>query len=195
MNDTHLANDVGRDPAFDSGDPRSDFQEVFSWRVPNTAAYGGGACAANVPQQPGPNPGESPVTQVSSHLRIVSRRARISRKGVAAVRVRCLSKAICRGRLDLYRFIGTGERPAVRVTVGARRFRLAGGRTASVGVHIRRTQRRLARERGRLCVVGVGRARFASGGRGRAMRKLRLFPSKRRAGAARQSRASTFCAT
>lgn len=41
MNDTHLANDPGRDPDFDAGDPRSQFQEVFSWRVPNTGAYGG----------------------------------------------------------------------------------------------------------------------------------------------------------
>ena len=38
VNDTHLANDPGRDPDFDAGLPRSPFQEVFSWLVPNTAA-------------------------------------------------------------------------------------------------------------------------------------------------------------
>jgi hypothetical protein len=49
VNDTHLANDPGRDPDFDAGLPRSPFQEVFSWLVPNTSAYGGrsGACDAN----------------------------------------------------------------------------------------------------------------------------------------------------
>jgi hypothetical protein len=42
-NDTHLANDPGRDPDFDGGFPRSEFQQVFSWLVPNTARYGGRA--------------------------------------------------------------------------------------------------------------------------------------------------------
>jgi hypothetical protein len=30
VNDTHLANDPGRDPLFDLGKPRSQFQQVFS---------------------------------------------------------------------------------------------------------------------------------------------------------------------
>jgi len=42
FNDTHLANDPARDPDFDSGLPRSQFQEVFSWRVPT------GNCAPDV---------------------------------------------------------------------------------------------------------------------------------------------------
>ncbi|MBA3262504.1 MAG: exo-alpha-sialidase [Thermoleophilaceae bacterium] len=42
VNDTHLANDPARDPDFDGGHPRSRFQEVFSWLVPNTRRYGGG---------------------------------------------------------------------------------------------------------------------------------------------------------
>jgi hypothetical protein len=42
VNDTHLANDPGRDPQFDRiGHPRSQFQQVFSWLVPNTRAFGG----------------------------------------------------------------------------------------------------------------------------------------------------------
>ena len=43
VNDTHLANDPGRDPDFDEGLPRTEFQQVFSWLVPNTARYGGRA--------------------------------------------------------------------------------------------------------------------------------------------------------
>jgi hypothetical protein len=41
VNDTHLANDPGRDPWFDAGKPRSPFQQVFSWLVPNVRAFGG----------------------------------------------------------------------------------------------------------------------------------------------------------
>jgi hypothetical protein len=42
VNDTHLANDPARDPAFDAGKPRSVFQEIVAWRVPNRRAFGGG---------------------------------------------------------------------------------------------------------------------------------------------------------
>jgi hypothetical protein len=41
VNDTHLANDPSRDPDFDRGEPRSPYQEIVSWRVPNTDRYGG----------------------------------------------------------------------------------------------------------------------------------------------------------
>jgi hypothetical protein len=41
VNDTHLANDRARDPDFDQGEPRSPFQEIVTWRVPNTAGFGG----------------------------------------------------------------------------------------------------------------------------------------------------------
>jgi photosystem II stability/assembly factor-like uncharacterized protein len=44
VNDTHLANDRGRDPMFDRGLPRSPFQEVFSWTVPNTPLFGSRRC-------------------------------------------------------------------------------------------------------------------------------------------------------
>jgi hypothetical protein len=43
VNDTHLANDPGRDPDFDDGLPRSEFQEVFDWRIPNARPFGGKA--------------------------------------------------------------------------------------------------------------------------------------------------------
>jgi hypothetical protein len=41
VNDTHPANDPGRDPEFDRGLPRSPFQEIVTWRVPNTPEFGG----------------------------------------------------------------------------------------------------------------------------------------------------------
>ena len=41
VNDTHLANDPSRDPDFDHGLPRSPFQEIVTWRVPNSREFGG----------------------------------------------------------------------------------------------------------------------------------------------------------
>jgi hypothetical protein len=41
VNDTHLANDPSRDPDFDFGEPRSEFQQVFSYEVPNRPQFGG----------------------------------------------------------------------------------------------------------------------------------------------------------
>jgi hypothetical protein len=41
VNDTHLANDASRDPEFDAGEPRSPFQQIVTWRVPNTRSLGG----------------------------------------------------------------------------------------------------------------------------------------------------------
>jgi hypothetical protein len=52
--DTHLANDPARDPDFDHGLPRSEFQEAFAWRVPNTPAFGGSgvSCEDGEPEEP-----------------------------------------------------------------------------------------------------------------------------------------------
>jgi hypothetical protein len=41
VNDTHLANDPARDPAFDRHLPRSAFQEAIAYRVPNEERFGG----------------------------------------------------------------------------------------------------------------------------------------------------------
>ncbi len=43
VNDTHLANGARRDAGLDQGVRRSRFQEAISWRVPNTAKFGGQA--------------------------------------------------------------------------------------------------------------------------------------------------------
>jgi hypothetical protein len=52
--DTHLANDPARDPDFDHGLPRSEFQEAFAWRVPNTPEFGGSGlpCEDGQPEEP-----------------------------------------------------------------------------------------------------------------------------------------------
>jgi hypothetical protein len=57
--DAHLANDEfldpgpERDPDFDDGYPSSPYQEVFSWRVPNTETFGGsGVDCEAFPEEP-----------------------------------------------------------------------------------------------------------------------------------------------
>jgi hypothetical protein len=190
-NDTHLANAASRDPSFDADEPRSTFQEVFSWRVPNTPAFGGAACPSPpesptprtppTPTPPTPNPPDlgPPTTTVSSRFAILTTRVRISRKGVAPIRVKCRGKATCRGRLDLYRFVVRPGRPPTRITAGSRRFRIPAGKTAVVGVRIHHTQRSLARKLGRLRVVAVAKLAFLGGKRGSASRTVTLLPSRR----------------
>ena len=55
VNDTHLANAATRDPRFDRDMPRSRFQPVFAWRVPNTTALAGSRTRATCP---GTRPGQ-----------------------------------------------------------------------------------------------------------------------------------------
>jgi hypothetical protein len=98
---------------------------------------------------------------------------------VAAIRVECRGKSTCRGGLNLFRFIVRQGQPAQRITVGARRFRLKAGKTGTFGVRVHRTQRKLARKRGRLHVVAVANVVFASGARGRASRNVTLLPPRR----------------
>jgi hypothetical protein len=53
--DAHLSEDAARDSEFDEGMPRSDYQEAFAWRVPNTKQ----AASCSTPAVKGPDP---PVT-------------------------------------------------------------------------------------------------------------------------------------
>jgi hypothetical protein len=42
VNDSHLGNAAGRDPGLSGGEPRSPFQQIVAWRVPNRPGFGGG---------------------------------------------------------------------------------------------------------------------------------------------------------
>jgi hypothetical protein len=86
---------------------------------------------------------------------------------------------VCRGRLDLFRFVARRGQAPNRITVGSRRFRLAAGRNVIVRVHVHASQRRLARSRGRLRVVAVAQASFANGAKGRASAPVTLLPARR----------------
>jgi hypothetical protein len=98
VNDTHLANDPARDPDFDEGYPRSPFQELFSWLVPNTPLYGGGDrnCDENVAAAPtaGGNARARGALAARS-----ARRARRSQQVLETVSAWKAKRAAARGRI------------------------------------------------------------------------------------------------
>jgi hypothetical protein len=83
VNDTHLANDPSRDPDFDQGYPRSQFQEVFDWLVPNTPRFGGGNrdCSAGAQQA---RSAAAPQRAHGAAAARAARRARRSQRVLAA---------------------------------------------------------------------------------------------------------------
>ena len=107
VNDTHLANDPARDPDFDEGLPRSEFQQAFSYRLPNLREYGGvfprAGQSGDLPRRcerggpPRPPGGGGPA----DHMRVLSERAAVDRRGRFSVHVRCPrgAPAPCRGKL------------------------------------------------------------------------------------------------
>jgi hypothetical protein len=142
-NDTHLANDPVRDPGFDEGLPRSPFQEVFAWRLPNTRDFGGtrsrdcrGRGGGRGHEGRG---GGKPV----SAIEVLGRRVAVRRSGYAAVGLRCANGArrACAGKLTL-RGAGSLGR------LGSTRLRIRPGTGAKAIVRVRRSGLRLIRQRG-----------------------------------------------
>lgn len=85
FNDTHLANASSRDPAHDSGLPRSPFQQVFAWQVPNTPAFAGSGALCRAFRGAGDSAGGSTGARcrATNALRSVSARRRGRRVGIA----------------------------------------------------------------------------------------------------------------
>jgi hypothetical protein len=66
MQDAHLGLPASRDDDFDNGVPRSDYQETFAWRVPNTKQ--GPGCAVQTPPEPVNEEGLPNVTLTAPRL-------------------------------------------------------------------------------------------------------------------------------
>jgi hypothetical protein len=178
-NDTHLANDAGRDPDFDSGEPRSRFQEVHAWRPGNPAAPDTPKCRdevagiGSVNTNFGTGPGGTGAGSRTGGRFVISRRAvKLTPRGVARVRVSCRTPLGCAGRLSLRTARRVRVRPGRRarrvVALGSKRFALAGGRKRNAVVRVRVTRRnfrlihRLRRTRVRasaLVTIGDGSLR------------------------------------
>ena len=103
--DTHLANDAGRDPDFDQGAPRSRFQEVFAYRAERPEAPGDPLCAkpsAAAGSAPFLNPGGRPgnaVCLASAPRSSISRPALRATRRALRVSGRALDLECLRQRL------------------------------------------------------------------------------------------------
>jgi hypothetical protein len=85
--DTHLANDPARDPEFDQGMPRSQFQEVFAYRVPVAGASGDPGCEpppSSAVAAPFVNPAGEPCTPSPPRSSISRNSIRTRRRGFRA---------------------------------------------------------------------------------------------------------------
>jgi hypothetical protein len=152
-NDTHLALNRDRDPNFDEGLPRSEFQEVFSWHVPGAAAETP-ACRAE----------RAGLGRIGGRFVISRRAVKLTRRGIARVRVSCRTILRCRGRLRLHtarRVRRSGGRRR-RVHLGTRRFNIPSrSRNRILRVRLSPSDRRLIARRRRTRVLA--RARVTMG--------------------------------
>ena len=151
VNDTHLANDPGRDPAFDHGLPRSRFQEAFSYRVPNLREFGGvfprGGDRGELPRecerpsQP-PPPGGPPADRID----ILTERANVDRRGRFELRLECPREApdACKGQVTVSK---RGDRLAKA------QFRINRRSRADLELTLNRDGRQLLARRGRVEVL------------------------------------------
>jgi hypothetical protein len=103
------------------------------------------------------------VTASAARLTIVSRVVKVSRKGVAKVKLRCSSRKRCKGRLSLGRY-------------GKKRFSIRGGKKKAVAVKLGRKARVSVRRAHRKKVKATARV---TGGK-RTSRKITLVAPKRR---------------
>jgi hypothetical protein len=156
VNDTHLANDPARDPAFDDGLPRSPFQEAFSYRVPNVRRYGGTFHPEHLSRRCdrkryAPGHGHGRPTQ---YVDILSSTAEVQRDGWFAVRLRCPGSApkACHGKVVVSK---GGDRLA------GTKFRLDRGTKGDVWLRLDRDGRKALARRESLRV----RVTVTSGGR------------------------------
>jgi hypothetical protein len=149
MNDTHLANDPARDPDFDEGLPRSEFQELFAWRVPNKPEFGGTrtrGCRHGRHHGGGRHGADHGP---AGELGISGGRLRVQRTGHVAVAVSCPSAApqACTGSVSL--------RAAAGRPLGSARFRLRRGSAGHVIILLKRAGFRLVRQGGAVDAVAT----------------------------------------
>jgi hypothetical protein len=142
-NDTHLANDPSRDPDFDAGLPRSQFQELFAWRLPNTRAFGGTRSRDCRGRGGGRDHEDRGGGRPSGAVEIVHQGVRVLRSGHVTVGLRCAKAApqACAGKLTLRGGKWLGR-------LGSTRFRIRSGTGAKAIVRVSRRGLRVVGRRG-----------------------------------------------
>jgi hypothetical protein len=163
-NDTHLANDPARDPDFDKRLPRSPFQELFAWRLPNTREFGGTRSRECRGRGGGRGHEGRGGGKPSGAIEIRGQRVDVQRSGYATVGLRCSKSALraCAGKLSLRGGKSLGR-------LGSSRFRVRSGSSAKAIVRLSRRGLRLVRQRGGIralaSVAPAGRSAAAGGSR------------------------------
>jgi hypothetical protein len=101
------------------------------------------------------------VDTTGPSMGLSGRAVRLTRRGVARLRIRCLDEqgGICAGRVVLTSVRGVSASQRRRVTFGRKRFTVAAGRTAGVRVKLSRRHRRMVVRRGSVRVRANVRAR------------------------------------
>jgi hypothetical protein len=148
VNDTHLANDPARDPDFDEGLPRSEFQQAISYRVPNVRRYGGVFSRGELSRacdRKRHHPGQGGGGRPADHMAILTSVAKVDGDGRFAVRLRCPQAApdACRGGIAVHK---RGD------DLAGASFRLDHGAKGDVGLRLDRDARKALARRGSLDV-------------------------------------------
>ena len=102
-------------------------------------------------------------------VRILTSTARMTRKGLVAVKVSCpRTERLCSGRLALR---SLGARAA---TLGGKALRIGGGQTTTLRVKLAKSKQRLVRRNGSIRALATARVRDAAGNAGTATKRLRI---------------------
>jgi DNA-binding beta-propeller fold protein YncE len=129
---------------------------------------------------------EIPRDARAPRMRILTKRVRLTRRGKAQIRLRCLpgEPGGCVGRLSARSAKKLAPQAAAKkprkrfVELGSRRFSIAEGRTKRITVAVPKTGRRILDSKGRLRVLLTATAKDPSGNSGRAKLRIALLEPK-----------------
>jgi hypothetical protein len=104
-------------------------------------------------------PSPPPPLPTFAGVSIAKQKVKVSRKGVAKVRVKCPAAASgsCTGKLKVT------AKLRKRVTIGSKAFSIPAGKTAAVSVKLSKAARARVRKNGRLNAIATGTAKDANG--------------------------------
>jgi PKD repeat protein len=104
-------------------------------------------------------------------VRILTSTAKMSKKGIVAIKVSCpRTERLCSGRLALRQL---GVR-ASKASLGGKALKLGGGQTATLRVKLSKTKQRLVRRNGSIRAQATARVKDAAGNTGTATKRLKI---------------------
>jgi PKD repeat protein len=104
-------------------------------------------------------------------VRILTSTAKMSKKGIVAIKVTCpRTERLCSGRLALRQL---GVR-ASKAALGGKALKLGGGQTATLRVKLSKAKQRLVRRNGSIRALATARVKDAAGNTGTATKRLKI---------------------